>query len=92
MGTMSASAAGTGIITVCPDGPPQCDYHAIQPALEAAVAGDTVLVKPGTYSGQLTLKSHVALESSDGPAVTIITATQDPSWRRAASFRRPSMA
>ena len=78
IGMGSVSAAGAGIITVCPAGPPQCDYNAIQPALEAAVAGDTVLVKPGTYTGQLTLKSHVALESSDGPAVTIITATQGP--------------
>ncbi len=78
MGTMSASAAGAGILTVCPAGPPQCDYQAIQPALEAAAAGDRVLVKPGTYPGQLTLKSHVALESSDGPDVTIITATQGP--------------
>lgn len=78
MATLSVSAAGAGIITVCPAGPPQCDYAAIQPALEAAGAGDTVLVKPGTYTGQLTLKSHVALESSGGPAVTIITATQGP--------------
>ncbi len=36
------------------------------------------LVEPGIYTGQVTLKSQVTLESSAGPQVTIITATQGP--------------
>ena len=76
--TLVLSASAAGVITVCPAGPPQCDYQAIQPALEAAAPADTVLVGPGTYTGQLTLKSQVVLQSSDGPEVTIINATQGP--------------
>jgi uncharacterized repeat protein (TIGR01451 family) len=76
--TVGPSTSPDGIITVCQAGPPQCDYQAIQAALDAAAPGDTVLVEPGTYTGQLTLKSQVVLESSDGPEVTIIRATQGP--------------
>jgi uncharacterized repeat protein (TIGR01451 family) len=76
--TLALSAASPGVITVCPAGPPQCDYRAIQPALDVASPADTVLVGPGTYTGQLTLKSKVALDSSDGPEVTIIDAAEGP--------------
>ena len=80
IGTTAAdlSASPDSVITVCQAGPPQCDYGAIQAALDAAAPGDTVLIKPGIYTGQLTLKNQVTLESSDGPEVTIITATQGP--------------
>ena len=76
--TVGLSASPDSVITVCQAGPPQCDYQAIQPALDASAPGDTVLIKPGIYAGQLTLKNQVTLESSDGPEVTIITATQGP--------------
>ena len=33
-----------GVITVCPEGPPTCDYPTIQEGVDAAGAGDTVLV------------------------------------------------
>jgi hypothetical protein len=80
MGTTTVALTHTsdGVVTVCQAGPPQCDYQAIQPALDAAVPGDTVLVEPGIYTGQLTLKSQVALESSDGPEATIIRAMEGP--------------
>jgi uncharacterized repeat protein (TIGR01451 family) len=76
--TSGLSASPDDVITVCQAGPPACDYQAIQEGIDAAVEGDTVLVGPGIYTGQLTLKDQVALESSDGPAVTIIRATQGP--------------
>jgi len=76
--TVGLSASPDSVITVCQAGPPQCDYHAIQPALDASAPGDTVLIEPGIYTGQLTLKNQVTLESSAGPEVTIITATQGP--------------
>lgn len=76
--SLSTSASSDGIITVCPAGPPECDYQTIQEAINAAGTGDTVLVYPGTYIGQVTLKSDVSLESSDGPEVTTITATEGP--------------
>lgn len=76
--TIGLSASPDSVITVCQAGPPQCDYHAIQPALDASAPGDTVLIEPGLYTGQLTLKNQVTLASSEGPEVTIITATQGP--------------
>ncbi|MBE9506612.1 MAG: hypothetical protein IMY86_01050, partial [Chloroflexi bacterium] len=76
--SLSTSASSDGIITVCPAGPPECDYQTIQEAINAAGTGDTVLVYPGTYAGQVTLKTNVSLESSDGPEVTTITATEGP--------------
>jgi uncharacterized repeat protein (TIGR01451 family) len=72
------AAAPDGVITVCPGGPPECDYAAIQPALDAAGPGDTVRVAPGAYAGQLALRSGVTLESSAGPDGTVITAAQGP--------------
>jgi uncharacterized repeat protein (TIGR01451 family) len=72
------AAAPDGVITVCPGGPPGCDYAAIQPALDAAGPGDTVRVAPGAYAGQLALRSGVTLESTGGPEVTVITAAQGP--------------
>jgi hypothetical protein len=76
--TLVLSVSAAGVITVCPAGPPLCDYQAIQPALDAAASGDTVLVQPGTYTGQLRLKNEVTLQSSDGPEVTVINAMQGP--------------
>ena len=75
---LTLSAATQRDLTVCPAGPPLCDYALIQAALDAAVAGDRVIVAPGVYVGQLTLKSGVALESASGPETTIIQATSGP--------------
>src|SRR3989344_1030262 len=47
-------------ITVCSSG---CDYISIQPALDAAQPGDTVLVSPGTYTGGLSMTKAVTLAS-----------------------------
>ena len=76
--TVGLSASPNSVITVCQAGPPLCDFQAVPPALDASVPGDTVLIGPGIYTGQLTLKNQVTLESSNGPEVTIITATQGP--------------
>ena len=65
-------------ITVCPEGPPTCDYATIQDGIDAAGAGETVLVHAGIYSENLVLRSGVALRSSDDPPSTTITALQGP--------------
>lgn len=39
-----------GELTVCPSGPPTCDYATIQNAVDAAQTGDTIKVTAGTYN------------------------------------------
>lgn len=75
---LGASAATGGIVTVCPSGPPACDYGTVQAGIDAAGAGDTVLISAGAYTEQVTLKSDVIIASSDGPEVTTITAIEGP--------------
>lgn len=54
------SASAGNVITVDDSGP--ADFALIQPAVDAAIDGDTILVKPGNYSGF----------TVDGKALTII--------------------
>lgn len=75
---LALADTGGATITVCPAGPPACDFPTIQQGVNAAGVGDTVLVEPGTYQGPVTLKSHVALRSSQGREVTTIVADLGP--------------
>jgi hypothetical protein len=68
-------AAPMNTLTVCPLG---CDYAAIQPAIDAAAPGDTILIAEGTYTGQLILKSDLTLLAQSGPTQTIISASTSP--------------
>lgn len=61
-----AGASGAATLSV-PDGHPS-----IQLAMQAAFAGDTVLVRPGTYSELIQMKGGVILKSSAGPDSTIL--------------------
>jgi hypothetical protein len=45
-----AGAAPTATLTVCPAGPPDCDYAVIQDAVDAAAEGDTIKVATGVYT------------------------------------------
>jgi serine protease len=49
------------------------DAATIQQAIDAAAAGDTVLVSPGTYVENITFRGQaITVASEQGPAVTII--------------------
>lgn len=49
------------------------DYSTIQAAIDAAAAGDIVLVAPGTYVENLNFQGKaITLKSSDGPKTTVI--------------------
>ena len=71
-------ALANGTITVCPEGPPTCDYATIQEGVDAAGAGDTVLVGPGVYTEQVTLKSDITLSSTHGALSSTVTYPYGP--------------
>ena len=66
------------------------DFSTIADAVAAAADGDTILVEPGLYSGQIDpAGAEVIIRSVAGPSVTQITATTS-SCVRFASSETPS--
>ena len=47
-------------------------YDTIQPAINAATAGDEIQVGPGTYTGNVVITKSLTLISTDGAATTIL--------------------
>lgn len=71
--TGSAAAVPTlPSATVCPSGPPVCDFTQIAPALDAVLDDGTVTVAPGTYAGGFQFFRNVRLTGS-GVGVSIIS-------------------
>lgn len=55
-------------LTVCPEGPPQCDFSTLGEALEAAPPKALILLAPGTYRESLTITKPVRLVAMEkGP-------------------------
>ncbi|RXK51698.1 right-handed parallel beta-helix repeat-containing protein [Halorientalis pallida] len=59
-----ASAAGNTTIVVAADG--TGDHRTIQAGVDAATAGDTVEVRPGTYTEQVTVDTDITLVAPNG--------------------------
>jgi hypothetical protein len=68
-GTAAAQARKT--LTVCPTGPPKCQFDTIQAALDAAEDGDRILIAPGSYDGGFTIADSVSLIGSGADQTTI---------------------
>ncbi|MEW6218942.1 MAG: choice-of-anchor Q domain-containing protein [Thermodesulfobacteriota bacterium] len=63
----------TGAITVCPAGPPACDYNSINNAIGAVSSGAFILVKDGTYSEYVNYSGkNIAIVSQNGAGSTIL--------------------
>ncbi|RNI13703.1 PGF-pre-PGF domain-containing protein [Methanohalophilus sp. RSK] len=70
--TIATHPAAAAIITV-DDGGDQ-NHTAIQDAITAASAGDTIRVYPGTYNENVEVNKQLNITSTDGAAVTNVTA------------------
>jgi nitrous oxidase accessory protein NosD len=58
-------------LSVCPEGPPQCDFATIQAAIEAAAPGTLILIYPGTYRENLTITKSLQLEATEEGQIRI---------------------
>jgi len=58
-------------LTVCPQGPPACDFAQIQPAIEAAPAGATIEIAAGVYEEHLYILEKPLTLRGQGENTTI---------------------
>jgi Protein of unknown function (DUF1565) len=67
----AASGQARNTLTVCPAGPPECEFRTVQEALAVAENGDRIRVAPGAYSGGFTIAKNVRLLGSGAELTTI---------------------
>jgi hypothetical protein len=67
----AASAHASNTLTVCPAGPPECQFETVQAALVAAQTGDRILIAPGTYAAGFTVAKNVSLIGSGESETTL---------------------
>lgn len=76
---LASTAGSIGLaqrtLTVCPEGPPTCQFSKIQEAIDAAADGATILIWPGIYIEQeeLLISKNINLLSSEPRSVRLIT-------------------
>lgn len=69
--TAAAGASARNTLTVCPAGPPECQFATVQEALIAAQNGDRILIAPGSYSAGFTVDKNVSLIGSGATETTL---------------------
>jgi len=75
LSSLVASHAGAAILTMGDGG----TYATLAEAVAAAVGGDTILVRPGTYANQVaTINVPLTIEGAGGPVLFTQTAPQLP--------------
>ncbi len=67
----ASTARAAHTLTVCPAGPPQCQFATVQDALAAASDGDRILIAAGTYVGGFTIDTSVSLIGAGASQTTI---------------------
>lgn len=65
-GTVDASDGGSGEATIVVDADGSGDYTTIQAGIDAATVGDTVEVRPGTYTERLRIEKAILLTAPEG--------------------------
>jgi hypothetical protein len=67
----SVSAVPNDEHTVCPAGPPSCDFATIQAAVDSAIAGDNIVVAAGHYVENVVISKTLTVQGA-GIAITIV--------------------
>ena len=62
--------AAPSAVTVCPEGPPVCDYSTVPDGIAAVADGGLVSVAPGTYAAAFTIGKDVRVVGSGAAATT----------------------
>jgi hypothetical protein len=67
-------------VTVCPEGPPVCQFSRIQDAINASSYGATIRVGPGTYHENLFITHSLKLIGA-GPDKTVLKSLSTLKWQ-----------
>jgi hypothetical protein len=69
----ASQLTGEQVITVCPQGPPACQFSRIQEAINVATDEAVIMIAPGTYveQGELKISKNIYVLGS-GPGMTRI--------------------
>ena len=70
VGALLPSTAAAAPRTLCVGGKPGC-FATVQPAVNAAHDGDTIVIAPGTYPGGININVNVALVGAGSGSTTI---------------------
>lgn len=63
--------AAAATLTVCPAGPPACQYATVAGAVAASADGDVIVIAPGSYAGGFTITTDVTLVGSGAGSTEI---------------------
>jgi len=75
---LAAQPAWGATLRVCPEG---CAYKAIQPAIDAAAAGDLIRIGRGRFEGALAIAGKALRIEGEGPTRTLIDAGESDTDR-----------
>lgn len=67
---MSQEKAG-GVFTICPQGPPTCDFSKISEAIQAAESNYSLRIGPGTYQENLLIDKNLQIAATEAGKVRI---------------------
>lgn len=70
------------VLTVCPQGPPACQFSKIQEAINAAADGAIIMIAPGLYIERefLKISKDLSLLGSDPRSVRLLTSRVSIGW------------
>lgn len=73
--TWASQPTGGQVITVCPQGPPACQFSKIQEAINAAADGAIIMIAPGIYreQGELKISKNIHMLGAGSSLIQVLT-------------------